>query len=226
MQATSYDVEVRIPALDQQQIQLLCSMWQQCSGNMKIEVIRNASFWQRIRQHTSDTTQNFSVRTLSWSTTKFLFNGSVFSYLTVFYFIYRVYNLVNKLNNFIQWWNSSSSETALIQDVERMFLRTVKIKKEQNNPANIRSLSVLSKKFQASCTENKMLLSTYLIINEFLESSHIRWLFPYNTDLKRESIQITMALLTTLEEKSYQSESRFILPNDEDSGTLSYISKQ
>jgi hypothetical protein len=211
IQATLYDVEVRIPSFDETQIQLLHTMWQQCPGNMKIEVIRNASFWQRITQQNTNSFD--SASSLSWTTIKFFFNGSLFSYLTIFYFIYRVYNVITKLHSFITWFTTTSNETALIQDVEHMFLKTVTTKKL--NPHTRLPLDT-TKDFCKTCKEYKTLLYCYIHLNESLESLHIRWLFPYSKALERKNIQKIIVLLETLEEKN----SYFHSPNDRECDRL------
>lgn len=207
----AYDIEVRVPTLDQHYVTIIQELWKKCPSSMKIEVIKNSTFWEKI---TGKSISKISLTSslldkVPWKLSTFFLSGSVCSYCAIAYFFYRVYCVVTKINTFLSWWNGNSQETTLIEDVERMFVRTVK-------EENFNSKTEL---FNEEC----LILEAYLYIEKRLSLLHIRWMFPYSNDLEIYKIKEMLTALKTISDYSRNhsySTTRMILPNEKESATL------
>ena len=209
---SAYDVEVRVPALDAHYLPIIQSLWEKCPSSMKIEVIKNTTFWEKITGSGGPKIQPYSslLQKIPWQLGSFVFNGSMCSYLAIAYFFYRVYRVVTKINSFLSWWNGTSQETTLIEDVERMFVRTVKKDSFYDAKAEL---------FYEEC----VLLEAYLYIEETLSSLHIKWMFPYSNVLEKQKIKNILASLKMISSRSKNhsyNPTRIILPNERECATL------
>ncbi len=218
----SFDVWLRIPDLSAANLEHIRQLGAQYPGkSISIEVIPEATFWQKISNalvprrspgghggSPDNEGSGFFSSNGHWAITalKYVGCGSLVSYGTIFYFIYRVYRIMGKVSSVMNWWNKKEAEKedsdSLMDDMERMLFRNI-TKRYKNSTRSHREMYA---RFLDDVAQEKALLIKFQFLLSILNNYSLRSLFPCDQSLD-ESVESKLEGLKYFEEciaRSYE----------------------
>jgi len=133
-------IEICLHELNLESLNYLVKVWNDNPGvplsihinkdlPQKIEEIPKLSFlkkWLGSSSNAHSTIGLTSSKNILFLIVQFVLGGGAISYCTTFYFIYRVYHIAKKINNFTHWFGESNQDSTLeiIDEVERIIFKT------------------------------------------------------------------------------------------------------